>query len=252
MTNKHKIADLLTELRPVRFSEIVGQEVIKKQITNTVAKDTVPNGIMFTGTWGSGKTTIATVLAHSLSCEGWKLGQYEPCGECESCLNRTYSVHHINSSMEVTDEKLKDKLCTVKYAQNMWGGRKAVLILDDLDNLPQKQQRMVRASLDERWPKGTLIVTIMDASKIDKPLRQRLLEMPVMPPLLPELVAWLKEGVLKRLNILIKDEKAVEELVRAGQLNFRSILKILSPIYDGNEPLTVATVRDAAMQNGYG
>lgn len=252
MENKHKIADLLTELRPVRFSEIVGQEVIKKQLTNMVAKDTVPNGIMFTGTWGSGKTTLGKVLAKALSCEGWKPGRHEPCGGCDSCLHWTYSTYYINSSMGVSDERLKDIICTVKYAQNLWGGRKAVLIVDDLDNLPPKQHRMIRSQLDERWPKGALIVTIMDASKIDKPLRQRLLEMPVMPPLLPELVAWLKNTVLPRLGIAIKDEKAIEELIQAGQSNFRSILKILSPIYDAAEPLTVATVRDAAMQNGYG
>jgi len=252
MENKHRIADLLTELRPERFSEIVGQEVIKRQLTSMVAKDTVPNGIMFTGTWGAGKTTLAGVLAQALACEGWKPGRHEPCGACDCCRIPAYSTYFVSSSMGLPDERLRDRLCTVKYAQNMWGGRKAVLMVDDLDNLPPRQQRMIRSSLDERWPRGALIVTVMDASKIEPPLRQRLIEMPVMPPLLPELATWLKDIAQNRLGMVIKEEKAVDELVRVAQFNFRSVLKLLSPIYEAQEPLTVAAVRDAARQNGYG
>jgi len=251
MKNKHNIADLLTEFRPEHFAEIVGQGVIKKQLTNMVANDAVPNGIMFSGTWGVGKTTLAKVLANALSCEAWKPGTYEPCGGCESCMQRTRSIYLMHSSI-VTDERLKNEIGTAKYAKNMWGGRKAVLIIDDIDNVAPKNQRLIRASLDEHWTKGALIVTAMDAGKLDKPLRQRLIEMPVMPPLLPETVAWLRDVVLKRLGIGVTDEKVLEELVKIGQFNFRSILKILSPIYNAKEPLTVAAVRDAALQNGYG
>ena len=86
---------------------------------------------------------------------------------------------------------------------------------------------------------------------MDKPLRQRMVEMPVMSPLHDEVDRWLKDDVLMRLGIKIKEPKAVGVLIQTGGLNFRSILKIVQTIYTGGVSLTVQSVNDAAMQNGY-
>jgi len=73
----------------------------------------------------------------------------------------------------------------------------------------------------------------------------------VMSPLQDEVERWLQDEVLKRLGIKINDTKAVGVLIQVGELNFRTILKIVQTIYNNGGYLTVQSVNDAAIQNGY-
>ena len=71
--------------RPQRFSEIVGQEHVVKTITNAIISGRVSHAYLFCGPRGSGKTTIARLLAKSLNCQ--KRDGAEPCGKCPSCID---------------------------------------------------------------------------------------------------------------------------------------------------------------------
>ncbi|MEA3295525.1 MAG: DNA polymerase III subunit gamma/tau [Patescibacteria group bacterium] len=75
---------LYRKYRPQKFSEIVGQQHIVKTITNAVSSGLLSHAYLFTGPRGSGKTTIARLLAKAINCEN-KQNNYEPCNECSSC-----------------------------------------------------------------------------------------------------------------------------------------------------------------------
>lgn len=255
MEKQSYIRDVLTQFRPTKFAEIVGLDTIKKQLCNMIAKDAFPNAVLFSGAYGSGKTTLARIVARALICSGWKASQYEPCGVCDVCQQTKYGIEgmiaYFHSSRGISDNKLKDEIHGAKYNLNLWDTRKGVLFIDDIESLPKNQQRILRASLDDPWPGGVLIATTMDAALMDKPLRQRMVEMPVMSPLQDEVERWLKEVVLEQLNIKISDPKAVNVLIKIAELNFRTILKIVQTIYNNGGYLTIQSVKDAALQNGY-
>ncbi|MDD4466983.1 MAG: AAA family ATPase, partial [Candidatus Pacebacteria bacterium] len=76
---------LYRKYRPKSFSELIGQEHVVKTITNALLKDAVSHAYLFSGPRGSGKTTIARLLAKALNCHNRKKGEFEPCNNCPSC-----------------------------------------------------------------------------------------------------------------------------------------------------------------------
>ncbi|MCG2690003.1 AAA family ATPase, partial [Candidatus Parcubacteria bacterium] len=77
---------LYRKYRPQKFSEVVGQEHIVQTITNGLKRDILSHGYLFAGPHGTGKTTLARLLAKSLNCQNRKPGEFEPCCKCDSCL----------------------------------------------------------------------------------------------------------------------------------------------------------------------
>ncbi len=74
---------LYRKFRPLKFSEIVGQEHIVKTIKNQIINDRVGHAYLFNGGRGTGKTSAAKILARAVNCLNPQDG--EPCNECEIC-----------------------------------------------------------------------------------------------------------------------------------------------------------------------
>src|SRR5690606_22485198 len=74
---------LARKWRPRRFEELVGQEHVVRALSNALDAGRVHHALLFTGTRGVGKTTIARIFAKSLNCEQGTSA--EPCGECSAC-----------------------------------------------------------------------------------------------------------------------------------------------------------------------
>ncbi len=74
---------LYRAFRPKTFSEVVGQEHIKTTLKNQIKTGRVGHAYLLNGTRGTGKTSIAKILARAVNCENPKEG--EPCNECEIC-----------------------------------------------------------------------------------------------------------------------------------------------------------------------
>lgn len=74
---------LYRKYRPTNFAEVVGQEHIVRTLQNAVAAGAVAHAYLFAGPRGSGKTTMARLLAKAANCESPKEG--ESCNKCDSC-----------------------------------------------------------------------------------------------------------------------------------------------------------------------
>lgn len=81
---------LYRKYRPQKLEEIVGQEHVKKALTNAIESDRISHAYLFTGPRGTGKTSTARIFAKSLNCE--KGPTISPCNECENCMNITKSI----------------------------------------------------------------------------------------------------------------------------------------------------------------
>ena len=91
---------LYRKYRPKTFAEVVGQEHVVQTLTNAISSGTISHAYLFAGQRGSGKTTIARLLAKAINCETRKPASpqggngFEPCNKCSSCneINESRSI----------------------------------------------------------------------------------------------------------------------------------------------------------------
>jgi len=77
---------LYRKYRPKTFKEIVGQDIIVKILKNFLKdKSKIPQGYLFCGQRGTGKTSTARIFAKALNCLNLEKNDYEPCNECPNC-----------------------------------------------------------------------------------------------------------------------------------------------------------------------
>jgi replication-associated recombination protein RarA len=80
-----RVISLARKYRPKRFSEVAVQTHVSNTLRGAIARGRVAHGYLLCGPRGTGKTTLARVLAMALNCER-RDDSGEPCGECQSCV----------------------------------------------------------------------------------------------------------------------------------------------------------------------
>ena len=76
---------LARKYRSRTFDEVVGQDHVAKTLKRAIESGRIAHAFLFTGTRGTGKTSMARILAKALNCEKSDAPTTKPCGECDSC-----------------------------------------------------------------------------------------------------------------------------------------------------------------------
>jgi DNA polymerase III subunit gamma/tau len=132
---------LALKLRPQFFKDFIYNEPIILILKNMILKSQIPNGIIFSGTRGIGKTTLARILARSLNCEKRKKTEFEPCGKCPSCKESLEGTHpdilEIDGATHGNIEDIRKILEQAAHTPMM--GNKKIFVVDEAHNLGRSQ-----------------------------------------------------------------------------------------------------------------
>ncbi|MCD4705933.1 DNA polymerase III subunit gamma/tau, partial [bacterium] len=162
------MAVLYQKYRPQFFSEVIGQEHIKKILTQEIKKDKVAHSFLFIGPRGIGKTTLARILAKSLNCEKRKKQEFEPCNKCASCKSinagSDLDIIEIDAASHTGVDNVRENIISVSRTAPALNKHK-VFIIDEAHMLSTSAFNALLKTLEEP-PKN--IVFILATTEIQK------------------------------------------------------------------------------------
>lgn len=140
---------LYRKFRPGEFDEVKGQDHIVTALRNQVRADRIGHAYLFCGTRGTGKTTVAKILAKAVNCEHPIDGS--PCGECEMCrkiaAQTSMNVIEIDAASNNGVGNIRDIIDEVQYSPSE--GRFKVYIIDEVHMLSAGAFNALLKTLEE-------------------------------------------------------------------------------------------------------
>ena len=152
--------------RPRTFDQVVGQEHVVRTLRNAVEQDKVHHAYLFVGSRGTGKTSMAKILAACLNCEHGPTT--EPCGRCESCVAiaaaTSMDVIEMDAASNNSVDDIRDLRERVAFAPV--SGRHKVYILDEAHMLSPQAWNAFLKTLEEPPPRTIFVLATTEAQKV--------------------------------------------------------------------------------------
>ena len=142
--------------RPQTFHDVVNQEHVKTTLENAIAQNRIAHGYIFSGQRGTGKTTVARILARCLNCV--KGPTATPCGVCASCLEitagGTVDVIEIDAASNRGINEMRELRENVRYQPAR--DRYKVFIIDEAHQITNEAFNALLKTIEEPPPVGGL------------------------------------------------------------------------------------------------
>jgi DNA polymerase-3 subunit gamma/tau len=152
--------------RPRTFADVVGQEHVVRTLRNAVEQGKVHHAYLFVGSRGTGKTSMAKILAACLNCE--RGPTIEPCGVCDSCVAiagaTSLDVIEMDAASNNSVDDIRDLRDSVAYAPV--SGRHKVYILDEAHMLSSQAWNAFLKTLEEPPPHTIFVLATTEAQKV--------------------------------------------------------------------------------------
>jgi DNA polymerase-3 subunit gamma/tau len=214
---------------------MVGQEPVVRTLTGAVERGKVHHAYLFVGARGTGKTSMAKILAASLNCD--RGPTTEPCGECESCraIARASSldVIEMDAASNNSVDDIRELREGVAYAPV--SGRTKVYILDEAHMLSTAAWNAFLKTLEEPPPNTVFVLATTEAQKVPATVVDRCHRFDFHRPTV-EQIASVLERVAAAESIDIPPP-AVAAVARSATGSFRDALGTLEQLlaYSGRE-----------------
>src|SRR5579872_462060 len=211
--------------RPQTFSELISQEHVKTTLENAITQRRIAHGYIFSGQRGTGKTTVARILARCLNCE--KGPTPTPCGVCSSCTEiasgSSVDVIEIDAASNRGINEMRELRENVRYRPAR--DRYKVFIVDEAHQITSEAFNTLLKTLEEPPEWVVFVLCTTEAHKIPTTIASRCQQFSFRSVDFAELVArmrWImtQEGIEA-------DDAVLSVLAQAGEGSVRDSLSAL-------------------------
>ncbi len=219
---------LARKWRPRTFDELVGQDHVRRALTNALDSGRIHHAFLFTGTRGVGKTTIARIFAKSLNCE--KGVTSKPCGQCSACRDidagRFVDLLEVDAASRTKVDDTRELLDNVQYAPAR--GRYKVYLIDEVHMLSTHSFNALLKTLEEPPPHVKFLLATTDPQKLPVTVLSRCLQF--------HLRRLPLQQIQERLTMISEAEKvefepaALRAVARGAEGSMRDALSLLDQV----------------------
>jgi DNA polymerase-3 subunit gamma/tau len=152
--------------RPRTFADVIGQEHVVRTLRNAIEQGKVHHAYLFVGSRGTGKTSMAKMLAACLNCVNGPT--IDPCGVCESCVSiasaTSMDVIEMDAASNNSVDDIRELRDSVQYAPV--SGRHKIYILDEAHMLSTAAWNAFLKTLEEPPPSTIFVLATTEAHKV--------------------------------------------------------------------------------------
>ncbi|MDO4378391.1 MAG: DNA polymerase III subunit gamma/tau [Erysipelotrichia bacterium] len=227
---------LYRKYRPTVFSEVVGQQYIIATLQNAIKNNKLAHAYLFCGPRGTGKTTIAKILAKTINCQNEDVN-LRPCGKCASCIDIQQSVSPDVIEMDAATnngvDEVRELIDKVKYAP--MNGKYKVYIIDEVHMMTVSAFNALLKTLEEPPEYCIFILATTEPHKVLPTIVSRCQRFDFKKIAVPVIVGNLR-NICQKENVNCSEEalKLIASLADGGMRDALSILDQCISYKDNN------------------
>ena len=220
---------LYRRYRPQDFKDVSGQESVVQTLKNAIANDRLSHAYIFSGPRGTGKTSMARILAKSLNCRKGK--QVQPCNACDLCIGITEGTSIDVMEIDAASNRGIDEIRQLRERVNFAPaeGLYKVYIIDEVHMLTKEAFNALLKTLEEPPAHAIFILATTEPQKIPETIISRCQRL--------DFNRLTIEAIKQRLRFISNEENlAVEDKVlvaiaRSSEGGMRDAISLLDQLY---------------------
>src|SRR3954467_6911592 len=234
---------LARRYRSRTFDEVIGQEPVAQTLKRAIESGRIAHAYLFCGTRGTGKTSMARILAKCLNCESFDQPTTTPCGKCGSCQGIArgddIDVIEIDAASNTGVDNVRDIIENSQYRPAR--ARFKVYIIDEVHMLSKNAFNALLKTLEEPPGHVKFILATTEPEKVLPTILSRCQRYDFRNIPTREIAGHLKE-ICKKEKIKA-DEDALLLVAKAGAGSMRDALSLLDRLLSiGEKHLTIETI----------